>query len=79
MHLREGHEIRLRHAVTQQDRLAISVADVADMQEDLEREVTGPPAKVAFDDEGVPMQTTPIIEAGVLRNFITDLRKTSVH
>lgn len=35
-------------------RLAIAVADVADMQEDLEREVTGPPAKVAFDDEGVP-------------------------
>ena len=28
----------------------------------------------AFDDEGVPMQRTPLIENGVLRNFITDLR-----
>ncbi len=35
-------------------RMAVGVADVADMQEDLEREVVGPPAKVAFDDEGVP-------------------------
>jgi len=35
-------------------RLVVAVADVADMQEDLEREVTGPPAKVAFDDDGVP-------------------------
>jgi PmbA protein len=28
----------------------------------------------AFDDEGVPMQTTPLVEAGVLRNYLTDLR-----
>jgi PmbA protein len=28
----------------------------------------------AFDDEGVPMQRTPLVEAGVLRNFLTDLR-----
>jgi len=27
-----------------------------------------------FDDEGVPMQRTPIIENGVLRSFLTDLR-----
>ncbi len=30
---------------------------------------TGP-----FDDEGVPMQRTTVIEKGVLRNFLTDLR-----
>ncbi len=35
-------------------RLAIAIADIADMQEDLEREVVGPPAKVAFDEEGAP-------------------------
>ncbi len=35
-------------------RLTVAVADVADMQEDLEREVTGPPAKVAFDESGAP-------------------------
>ena len=28
----------------------------------------------AFDDEGVPMQRTPLFEAGVLKNFLTDLR-----
>lgn len=28
----------------------------------------------AFDDEGVPMQKTPLVEAGVLKNFLTDLR-----
>lgn len=27
-----------------------------------------------FDDEGVPMQRTPVFEGGVLRNFLTDLR-----
>ena len=27
-----------------------------------------------FDDEGVPMQTTPLVEGGALKNFITDLR-----
>ncbi len=27
-----------------------------------------------FDDEGVPMQTTVVVENGVLRNFLTDLR-----
>jgi len=27
-----------------------------------------------FDDEGVPMQRTPLVEDGVLRGFITDLR-----
>jgi PmbA protein len=27
-----------------------------------------------FDDEGVPMQRTTLVESGVLRNFLTDLR-----
>jgi PmbA protein len=27
-----------------------------------------------FDDEGVPMQRTPVFEGGVLKNFLTDLR-----
>jgi len=27
-----------------------------------------------FDDEGVPMERTPLFEAGVLRGFLTDLR-----
>jgi PmbA protein len=27
-----------------------------------------------FDDEGTPMQTTPIVEGGVLKSFLTDLR-----
>jgi len=27
-----------------------------------------------FDDEGVPMQRTPVFESGVLKNFLTDLR-----
>jgi PmbA protein len=31
-------------------------------------------SSAAFDDEGVPMQKTPLVEAGVLRNFLTDLR-----
>jgi PmbA protein len=31
------------------------------------------PRTSAFDDEGIPRQVTPIIEEGVLRNFIYDL------
>ncbi|MFH1501463.1 MAG: TldD/PmbA family protein [Candidatus Eisenbacteria bacterium] len=27
-----------------------------------------------FDDEGVPMQRTPVVERGVLKHFLTDLR-----
>jgi len=27
-----------------------------------------------FDDEGTPMQRTPVVESGVLRHFLTDLR-----
>lgn len=35
-------------------RLAISIADVADRQPDLEKEVKGPPADRAFDESGEP-------------------------
>ena len=31
-------------------------------------------ATAPFDDEGVPMQRTPVVESGVLRHFLTDLR-----
>lgn len=31
-------------------------------------------ATAPFDDEGVPMQRTPVIEAGVLKHLLTDLR-----
>lgn len=31
-------------------------------------------ASAPFDDEGVPMQRTPVVEHGVLRHFLTDLR-----
>ncbi len=35
-------------------RLALRLADVAEMQADDEREVTGPPSRIAFDGEGNP-------------------------
>lgn len=31
-------------------------------------------ATAPFDDEGVPMQRTPVVENGVLKHFLTDLR-----
>jgi len=31
-------------------------------------------ATAPFDDEGVPMQRTPVVEKGVLKHFLTDLR-----
>jgi PmbA protein len=31
-------------------------------------------ATAPFDDEGVPMQRTPIVEKGVLKHYLTDLR-----
>lgn len=36
--------------------------------------MTGGFASALFDDEGVPMQTTPVVEAGVLKSFLTDLK-----
>jgi PmbA protein len=34
-------------------------------------------ASAPFDDEGVPMQRTPVIEKGALRHFLTDLRTSA--
>ena len=34
-------------------------------------------ASAPFDDEGVPMRRTPVIEEGVLKHFLTDLRTST--
>jgi glycyl-tRNA synthetase beta chain len=51
-------ELRLRHGAVHATgtprRLALTVADVAEGQPDLDEEVLGPPARVAFDAAGKP-------------------------
>ncbi len=55
-------------------RLAVIVTNLADSQEELERVVTGPPAKIAFGDDGAPTKAA----TGFAKSQGVDVSKLTV-